>query len=1082
MAVPYSLGNVMDGRLERRKLHDDTAPTSEVPTAVLISFDDEPSLEGTTGNVADQTASAMQEYDSDRATESMQLDTAVDGPSSRALAGPGPGGGGQVVNGADGDKVTLEASKIDSQKRGTMEEVKLCGYLNKMGEKGLIKTFKTRWFVFDNQRCRLYYYRTPQDLLPLGSIDIANASFNFEASDSTGTGHFHISTGGRVYQLQAKDRHTMMFWLQELQERRRAYSHQRTSLQRDKSLGHVSPTSLQPKTGLVSTQKIKDRSGDPFRGLPPILGPVELPTHSVGESTAHTMQQTGMFNLSLTNLKTEIRNQMSSLGLRRNASDEAPLVNLASETSQTDPPKAVKRPSSLNTAPSSGNQEPGQSESLPPADQGTRKAYESFKAGFIKKFGRTSSADIPSPTAVWFENESVQDYECAQCRKFHSQLNAVQEELELVENEVKASQEVITMLHKQLTATQMEHSTNDIFLQSKTDKEKLLILNRKDKQLIQLEQLLQEMREDRDRVVEQLRSKEREVDHLNEQISMFMELITAKDQVVMSLTSRVHELEQNEPIRLTTKPQGTLQHRPLSGPQGRGSGSFTERTTDIPFIDQAAFDKLKDACQAFETQNKFLNTEILELNKIREDDLLRERMMFEKHSELEAEFYRTQSKYLLLLDQLKTPKRGSDLVNETDDELISRLIEEAIESDTNDQTQPSTQAVVNERYDRYGFIQEMEENGEEASKLASKAAVAQRRSEEIESQRSDRGISLSIKWENYLVQHGDGELTKTLELKFLVRQGIPHEYRHRVWKAMVEWHVKKDKELTGPGYYDKLIKSEKFKMNPATKQIELDLLRTLPTNKNFDNIDSKGIPSLRRVLKAYSVHNPTIGYCQGLNRVAAISLLFLDEEDAFWCLVAIVECIMPADYYSKTLIGSQTDQRVFKDLLTEKLPRLSTHLDNFGIDLSLISFNWFITVFCDNVPPETMLRIWGTLLYEGNKVLFRFALAFFKMSEAQLLVLHDYIHIFNYLRKMTSKMTDISRLTQIAFDELSHFPRRHINNRRAVHRAQIKQQLEELDKMRDEYVPQHRPSTEGVISDDDEDYDTVEALGGNSKS
>ncbi|XP_038053263.1 TBC1 domain family member 2B-like [Patiria miniata] len=1077
-----------------RKFPGDSAATSEVPTALLISFDDEPPVEGTKGgSMADQQGSVEQKSDPGSGTERsrsatdpmlLALDVVADCPPSRAdPAGPadptGEGRAGATVHGDD-TNAALSASQIDSQKRGTMEEVKLCGYLNKMGDKGIIKTYKTRWFVFDRQRCRLYYYRTPHDLLPLGSIDIANATFNFEANDSTSTGQFHISTGGRIYHLQAKDRHTMMFWLQELQERRRAYSHQRTSLQRDKSLGHVSPTSVQPKTGLVSTQKIKDRSGDPFRGLPPLLGPVEVPRHSVGESTAHTTHQTGVFNLSLTNLKTEIRNQMSSLGLRRANSDEASLVNLATEPSQSDPPSAAKRPTSLNTAPSSGNQEPGQSESSP-ATEGNRTAYGSIKAGFIKKFSRTSGADIPSPTTVWFENQPSQDYECAHCRKLHSELNSVQEELELVENEACASQEVITMLHKQLTATQMEHSTNDIFLQSKTDKDKLLILNRKDKQLIQLEQLLQEMREDRDNVMDQLRAKEREVDQLKEQTSMCMEMIAAKDQVVMSLTLKLHDLEQKEPIRLTTTPKGTIQSRPVDGPQGRNSTSFTRQTTNIPSVDQAAFDRLKDACQAFETQNKFLNTEILELNTIRENDLLRERMMFEKYSELEAQYYRTQSKYLLLLDQMKTPKRGSDYsVAETDDELISRLIEEAIESDTNDVQQPTNKAVNNGGYDRFGFMQQLEQSGEEASTLASKAAVAKRKSEEIESLRSNRGVSVSIKWENYLVQHGDGELTKTLELKSLVRQGIPHEYRHRVWKAMVEWRVKRDKELTGPGYYDKLLKSEKFKMNPATKQIELDLLRTLPTNKNFDNIESKGIPCLRRVLKAYSVHNPAIGYCQGLNRVAAISLLFLDEEDAFWCLVAIVECIMPADYYSKTLIGSQTDQRVFKDLLSEKLPRLNTHLDNFGIDLSLISFNWFITVFCDNVPPETMVRIWDTLLYEGNKVLFRFALAFLKSCEAELLALHDYILIFNFLRKMACKMTDVHRLSEIAFCELNPFPRRHINAKRVFHRAHIKQQLEELDRMRDEYVPKRKQSAEGVISDDDEDYDTVEALGGKS--
>ena len=34
---------------------------------------------------------------------------------------------------------------------------------------------------------------------------------------------------------------------------------------------------------------------------------------------------------------------------------------------------------------------------------------------------------------------------------------------------------------------------------------------------------------------------------------------------------------------------------------------------------------------------------------------------------------------------------------------------------------------------------------------------------------------------------------------------------------------------------------QKFKSNPATKQIELDLLRTLPNNKHYDTIESPGV-------------------------------------------------------------------------------------------------------------------------------------------------------------------------------------------------------------------------------------------------
>ena len=45
-------------------------------------------------------------------------------------------------------------------------------------------------------------------------------------------------------------------------------------------------------------------------------------------------------------------------------------------------------------------------------------------------------------------------------------------------------------------------------------------------------------------------------------------------------------------------------------------------------------------------------------------------------------------------------------------------------------------------------------------------------------------------------------------------------------------------------------------------QIELDLLRTLPNNRHYDGPNADGIAKLRRVLLAYSVHNPEVEYCQ----------------------------------------------------------------------------------------------------------------------------------------------------------------------------------------------------------------------------
>lgn len=251
------------------------------------------------------------------------------------------------------------------------------------------------------------------------------------------------------------------------------------------------------------------------------------------------------------------------------------------------------------------------------------------------------------------------------------------------------------------------------------------------------------------------------------------------------------------------------------------------------------------------------------------------------------------------------------------------------------------------------------------------------------------------------------------------------------------------------GYYAKLLQSvNRNSLDPISKQIELDLLRTLPHNRFYESVDSPGIAKLRNILLAYSMRNASLGYCQGLNRLAAIALLFLNEEDAFWCLVAIIERLMPGGYYKPSLIDAHVDQRVLKDLLLIKLPRLHAHLETHSIDLSMFTFGWFLTVFVDEAPVPMYLRIWDAFLFEGNKVLFRFALAFLKDAESDLLGLQDSLSIHCHLRLIGQRITSVSRIAEIAFQGMNPFPMKIILQKRQIYRAQVMEELQKLTLLR----------------------------------
>lgn len=310
-------------------------------------------------------------------------------------------------------------------------------------------------------------------------------------------------------------------------------------------------------------------------------------------------------------------------------------------------------------------------------------------------------------------------------------------------------------------------------------------------------------------------------------------------------------------------------------------------------------------------------------------------------------------------------------------------------------------------------------------------------------------MSWRLKWDYFIKDLDKIDLSKSKEFKNLLRSGVPQEYRCKVWKTLVNLRIKNIRDTHGPDYYQSLLEPNKKPnlnsmgpMNQATKQIELDLLRTLPNNKHFETLDSSGTIRLRRVLTAYSEHNPRVGYCQGMNRLAAVALLVLPEEEAFWCLVTIVDDIMPKGYYNDLWLA-QVDSSVVMNFIALKMPNLSDHFRSNNIDLSL--FAWFLTIFVDGTPPSLFLRLWDSFLYEGDKVLFRVSLALMKMYESKLMKLYNSVAINNFLRSNVNAPMDFDYFFSIAFEWMNPLSSRSIRNKRQQNLQLIKSGLEPSD-------------------------------------
>ena len=98
------------------------------------------------------------------------------------------------------------------------DERQLCGYLSKLSARGPLRAMRRRWFAFNSNNCVLYYYRTRDDLLPLGDIDIKRASFTIKSQTV-----FTIISLDREMTLEASDSQQCLHWLTSLQTLRKKY-------------------------------------------------------------------------------------------------------------------------------------------------------------------------------------------------------------------------------------------------------------------------------------------------------------------------------------------------------------------------------------------------------------------------------------------------------------------------------------------------------------------------------------------------------------------------------------------------------------------------------------------------------------------------------------------------------------------------------------------------------------------------------------------------------------------------------------------------------------------------------------------
>ncbi|XP_024939464.1 ecotropic viral integration site 5 ortholog isoform X4 [Cephus cinctus] len=227
-------------------------------------------------------------------------------------------------------------------------------------------------------------------------------------------------------------------------------------------------------------------------------------------------------------------------------------------------------------------------------------------------------------------------------------------------------------------------------------------------------------------------------------------------------------------------------------------------------------------------------------------------------------------------------------------------------------------------------------------------------------------------WDNYWKKKKDF-------VKELVRQGIPHHFRGIVWQLLC-------------GAHDSPVKKQFAEYIKATsaceRVIKRDIARTYPEHDFFKEKGGLGQESLFNVMKAYSLHDREVGYCQGSGFIVGLLLMQqMPEEEAFAVLVALMQEYRLRDMFKPSMAELGVCMYQLEHLVADTHPELHAHFTAQSFHTSMYASSWFLTLFTTALSLPLACRIFDVFLSEGMEVIFKVALAMLHLGKEDLLSL-----------------------------------------------------------------------------------------------
>ncbi|XP_026970140.1 ecotropic viral integration site 5 protein homolog isoform X7 [Sagmatias obliquidens] len=140
-------------------------------------------------------------------------------------------------------------------------------------------------------------------------------------------------------------------------------------------------------------------------------------------------------------------------------------------------------------------------------------------------------------------------------------------------------------------------------------------------------------------------------------------------------------------------------------------------------------------------------------------------------------------------------------------------------------------------------------------------------------------------------------------------------------------------------------------------------------------------------VKAYSLVDREVGYCQGSAFIVGLLLMQMPEEEAFCVFVKLMQDYRLRELFKPTMAELGLCMYQFECMIQEHLPELFVHFQSQSFHTSMYASSWFLTIFLTTFPLPIATRIFDIFMSEGLEIVFRVGLALLQMNQAELMQL-----------------------------------------------------------------------------------------------